>query len=180
MRGDHRLMRGGHLLKTRTVEGRSAQIGQCSANHIDLIVVRREGERNHFDNRAARRQKCRRWCGKYRGSRTASPAAISSRSRAIESSDGDGQHAGCWSSSFWPQPIPGQMHGARLPNLARVIVRRVAEGGAPEGQSELCNRDARLTAAAPMADGIPVHDMRGVAGLLFRNADHVRPLRSRV
>jgi len=42
-------------------------------------------------------------------------------------------------------------------NLARVTVRRVAEGGAPEGQSE----DARATAAGASPDGIPVHDMRG-------------------
>jgi hypothetical protein len=57
--------------------------------------------------------------------------------------------------------IPDQMHGDRLPDLGRVIVRRVAECGAPDGQNELCNRDARMSAAAASADGIPVHDMRG-------------------
>jgi hypothetical protein len=46
-------------------------------------------------------------------------------------------------------------------NLARVIVRRVAEGGPPLGQSEFCNKDARMTAAAASADGIAAHDMRG-------------------
>ena len=46
-------------------------------------------------------------------------------------------------------------------NLARVIVRRIAEGSAPEGQSELCNRDARAAVEEAKANAIAVHDMRG-------------------
>jgi hypothetical protein len=61
---------------------------------------------------------------------------------------------------LWPCQYRIKCTAAGCPNLARVIVRRVAEGGTPLGQSELCNKDARLTAAAARADGASVHDMR--------------------
>jgi len=62
---------------------------------------------------------------------------------------------------LWPCQYRIKCTAAGCRNLARVIVRRIAEGGAPEGQSALCNKDARAAAAAALAAGIPVHDMRG-------------------
>jgi len=62
---------------------------------------------------------------------------------------------------LWPCQYRIKCTAAGCRNLARVIVRRVADGGAPEGQSEMCNKDARMTAAAAGADDVPVHDMRG-------------------
>jgi len=62
---------------------------------------------------------------------------------------------------LWPCQYRAKCTATGCRNLARTIVRRVAEGGAPLGQSELCNKDARAAAAAAFADGIAVHDMRG-------------------
>jgi hypothetical protein len=64
---------------------------------------------------------------------------------------------------LWPCQYRVRCTTAGCGNLARVIVRRVAEGGAPEGQSELCTRDARAEVEAALAGGISVHDMRGKA-----------------
>ncbi|MGD0292049.1 MAG: hypothetical protein ABSC63_20815 [Candidatus Binataceae bacterium] len=61
---------------------------------------------------------------------------------------------------LWPCQYRVKCTAAGCPNLARVIVRRIAEGGAPLGQSELCNKDARATTAAVRADGVPVYEMR--------------------
>jgi hypothetical protein len=61
---------------------------------------------------------------------------------------------------LWPCQYRVKCTATGCRNLARVIVRREAEGGAPEGQRELCNKDTRTTAAAARADGVPVHDMR--------------------
>ena len=41
---------------------------------------------------------------------------------------------------LWPCQYRIKRTTAGCRNLARIIVRRVAEGGAPLGQSELCNR----------------------------------------
>jgi len=62
---------------------------------------------------------------------------------------------------LWPCQYRIKCTATGCRNLARIIIRRVEAGGAPERQSELCNKDARATAAAASADGIPVHDMRG-------------------
>jgi hypothetical protein len=61
---------------------------------------------------------------------------------------------------LWPCQYRVKCTAAGCRNLARVIVMRVAEGGAPLGQSELCNMDARAAVAAASADGISVHEMR--------------------
>ena len=61
---------------------------------------------------------------------------------------------------LWPCQYRVQCTVASCGNLARVIVSHIAEGGAPEGQRELGNKDARLAAEAAKAGGIPVHDMR--------------------
>jgi hypothetical protein len=61
---------------------------------------------------------------------------------------------------LWPCQYRIKCTAADCRNLARVIIRQVEKGGAPLGQTELCNKDARMTAAAARADGIPVHDMR--------------------
>ncbi|HUD10989.1 MAG TPA: hypothetical protein VMS08_01140 [Candidatus Saccharimonadia bacterium] len=45
-------------------------------------------------------------------------------------------------------------------NLARIIVRYVEDGGAPSGQAELCNKDAKVEIEAAKAKRIAVHDMR--------------------
>jgi len=62
---------------------------------------------------------------------------------------------------LWPCKYRIKCTEAGCRNLARTIIHRVEAGGAPEGQSELCNKDVRAAAAAALADGIPVHDMRG-------------------
>jgi len=62
---------------------------------------------------------------------------------------------------LWPCQYRIKCTAAGCRNLARIIIRRVETGGAPEGQSELCNKDARAAVATASADGIPVHDMRG-------------------
>jgi hypothetical protein len=61
---------------------------------------------------------------------------------------------------LWPCQylIKCTAHGCR--NLVRVIIRRVEAGGAPLGQSEFCNKDARLRVAAASVDRVPVLDMR--------------------
>jgi hypothetical protein len=45
-------------------------------------------------------------------------------------------------------------------NLARVILRKVAPGGAPDGQSEFCHQHARAGIAKATADGVGIYDMR--------------------
>jgi hypothetical protein len=45
-------------------------------------------------------------------------------------------------------------------NLARVILRRVAPGGAADGQSEFCHQHARTGIAKAKASGLSVFDMR--------------------
>jgi hypothetical protein len=45
-------------------------------------------------------------------------------------------------------------------NLARVILRKVAPGGAPDGQSEFCHQHARADIAKATADGVGIYDMR--------------------
>lgn len=61
---------------------------------------------------------------------------------------------------LWPCHYRAQCTEPGCRYLARIIVRFVADGGSPEGQRELCNRDARKQVEALKAKGMPVHDMR--------------------
>ena len=56
---------------------------------------------------------------------------------------GSGQQLVIQAIQLWPCHYRVKCTAAGCGNLARVIVRRIAEGGAPEGQQELCNQGAR-------------------------------------
>jgi hypothetical protein len=45
-------------------------------------------------------------------------------------------------------------------NLARIVLARVAPGGAPDGQSEFCHQHVRAGIAKATADGVGIYDMR--------------------
>jgi hypothetical protein len=56
--------------------------------------------------------------------------------------------------------LPHQNTTPGCSNLARVIVRSVEDGGAPSGQTGLCNKDAKAEIEAAKAKGIAGYDMR--------------------
>ena len=70
---------------------------------------------------------------------------------------------------LWPceYRVKCKVPGCR--NLARVIVRRIAQGGAPEGQSEFCNKDARASVDAARVQGVPVHDNAAVETVVAKS-----------
>ena len=45
-------------------------------------------------------------------------------------------------------------------NQARIIVRYIEDGGAPSGQTELCNTHSRIILETTKAADVPIHDMR--------------------
>ena len=59
---------------------------------------------------------------------------------------------------LWPCGYRGRCASPGCNNLSRVILRRVAAGGAPEGQDHFCLRHARIAKAK--GRGISVYDMR--------------------
>jgi hypothetical protein len=61
---------------------------------------------------------------------------------------------------LWLYQFRTQCAAADCPNQARIIVRYVEEGGAPSGQTELCNTHTRFVLEVAKADDIPIHDMR--------------------
>jgi hypothetical protein len=61
---------------------------------------------------------------------------------------------------LWPCLFRTQCAAPDCPNLARIIVRYVEDGGAPAGQTELCNTHTRAVLEAANADDIAIFNMR--------------------
>jgi hypothetical protein len=60
---------------------------------------------------------------------------------------------------LWPCGYRIKCKAPGCRNLARVIVRYIEDGGAPSGQNEYCNADARAEIEAAKAKRVDVHDM---------------------
>jgi hypothetical protein len=61
---------------------------------------------------------------------------------------------------LWPCLFRTRCAAPDCPNQARIIVRYVEDGGAPAGQTELCNTHTRVVLELANADDIPIHDLR--------------------
>jgi hypothetical protein len=61
---------------------------------------------------------------------------------------------------LWPCGYRARCAAAGCGNVARIILRRVAPGGAADGQSEFCLRHVRADVAKAKAQGVGVYDMR--------------------
>ena len=60
---------------------------------------------------------------------------------------------------FWPGGYRARCALAGCGNVERVILRRVASSGTPDGQDHFCMRHARAGVAKAKADGIGIYDM---------------------